>query len=345
MRESACLLHTRQADKPKADKLLLMFKRLKPESVIEASGRIAAHVKRTPLVRSDGLSRFVGGDVFLKLENEQITGSFKLRGAANALSTLSPEQRAQGVVASSAGNHGMGVAYAGKALGIRAKIYVPRNAPEVKKSGIKSLGAELDDSQPDYDAAMAAAKEFGRQTGREFINPCLGDELLAGQGTVALEVLEDLPILRSFVVSVGGGGLLGGCASLLRRQRPDVAIYGAQSVNTAAMSQSLKANRLVEIASVPTLADGLAGQIDEDAYDIGLHALDDIVTLTEEEIAQTIAWLAKHHDARVEGAGACGVGAILHGKLRPETPSVVVVSGGNIDRDRWERIVASTTMQ
>jgi threonine dehydratase len=318
-----------------------MFERLTAASVVEAALRIAPHINRTRLARSDGLSRIVGGDVFLKLENEQITGSFKLRGAANALATLATEQRARGVVASSAGNHGMGVAYAGKALGIRAKIYVPRDAPSVKKEGIKTLGAELDDSQPNYDAAMEAAKAFGKKTGREFINPCLGDELLAGQGTVALEVLEELPILRSFVVSVGGGGLLGGCASLLRQRRPDVAIYGAQSVNTAAMSKSLKANRVVEIESVPTLADGLAGQIDEDAYDIGMHALDDIVTLTEDEIAETIAWLAKNHDARVEGAGACGVGAILHTKLKPETPCVIVVSGGNIDPDRWSRIVES----
>src|SRR5437867_668100 len=140
-----------------------MFDRLKSESVSEAMRRIAPHIKRTRLVRSDGLSRIARGDVFLKLENEQITGSFKLRGAANALATLSAEQRARGVVASSAGNHGMGVAYAGRALGIHAKIYVPKDAPEVKKAGIKSLGAELDDSPPHYDAAMVAAKTFGKQ--------------------------------------------------------------------------------------------------------------------------------------------------------------------------------------
>lgn len=301
--------------------------------------RIAPHIQRTRLVRSEGLSRLAGGDVFLKLENEQITGSFKLRGALNSLSTLSDAQRARGVVASSAGNHGMGVASAGKTLGVKAKIYVPRTAPEVKKAGIRSLGGELDDSQPDYDAAMDAAKAFGKQTGREYINPCLGDELLAGQGTVALEILDELPRLRSLVVNVGGGGLLGGCASLLRPERPDVRIYGAQSVNTAAMSKSLAAKKIVEIPSVPTLADGLAGQIDDDAFDIGKHALDGIVTLTEDEIARAIAWLFSEHKAKVEGAGACAAGAILHKKLRPETPCAVVVSGGNIDEARWKSIV------
>jgi len=316
-----------------------MFERLKAASVVAAAKRIAPHIRRTPFVRNETLSRIAGGDVYLKLENEQITGSFKLRGALNSLSTLSQEKRARGVVASSAGNHGMGVAYAAKTLGMQAKIYVPRTAPEVKKEGIRALGAELDDSQPDYDAAMVAAKAFGKETGREYINPCLGDELLAGQGTVALEILEELPGLQSLVVNVGGGGLLGGCASLVRHEKPHVRIYGAQSVNTAAMSKSLQARRVVEIESVPTLADGLAGQIDEDAFDIGLHALDDIAVLSEEDIAQAIAWFAREFKAKVEGAGACGIAAILNKKLYPEAPCAVVVSGGNIDEARWNEIV------
>ncbi len=315
-----------------------MFERLKASSVHEAARRIAPFIRRTPLVRSDALSAIARGDVYLKLENEQITGSFKLRGALNALSCLTSAERGRGVVASSAGNHGMGVAYAAKTLGIEAKIYVPHAAPEVKKAGIRSLGAELDDAQPDYDAAMAVAKEFGRETGRRYINPCLGDELLAGQGTVASEVVEELPTLRSFVVNVGGAGLLGGCASLLRDEHPQVRIYGAQSVKTAAMTKSLQAGRIVSIESVPTLADGLAGQIDDDAFDIGVHGLDDIIALPEEDIAQGIAWFASERHGRVEGAGACGIAAILTGKLRPETPCAVVVSGGNIDESRWNEI-------
>lgn len=291
------------------------------------------------MVRSEGLSRILGGDVFLKLENEQITGSYKLRGALNTLSTLSAPQRERGVVASSAGNHGLGVAHAGKTLGIKAKVYVPRTAPDVKKSGIRSLGAELDDSQPDYDAAMDVAKDFAKATGREFINPCLGDSLLAGQGTVALEILEDQPALESFVVNVGGGGLLGGCASFLRHEAKHIRIYGAQSVHTGAMAKSLAARRIVEIPSVPTLADGLAGQIDDDAFDIGKHALDDIAMVTEEEIARAIAWLSREHQVRAEGAGACGVAMILAGTLRPRTPCTVVVSGGNIDESRWRQVL------
>lgn len=324
-------------------RLVSTFERLQATQVLAAAHRISPHIRRTPLVHSRQLSTLAGGDVFLKLENEQITGSFKLRGALNALASLSPEQRERGVVASSAGNHGLGVAYAAKTLGVHARIFVPRTAPGVKKSGIRALGAELDDTQPHYDAAHAAAVADARGTGRTFINPCLGDPLLAGQGTVALEILSDVPLLRALVVNVGGGGLLAGCASLVRKVAPEVRIYGAQSEHTDAMARSLAAKRIVEIEDRPTLADGLAGQIDADAYDIGVRALDRIVTITEDQIAHAIAWLAREHDARVEGAGACGVAAILSGRLTVETPCAVVVSGGNIDQARWEQIVANRT--
>jgi threonine dehydratase len=164
--------------------------------------------------------------------------------------------------------------------------------------------------------------------------------LLAGQGTVALEILSDLPDVRSVVVPVGGGGLLGGIASLVRRVAPDVRILGAQSVNTAAMSRSVAAGRVVEIPVAATLADGLAGQIDDEALDIGMNGLDEIVTLTEEEIGSTIAWLLRTHNVRAEGAGAVGVGAVLLGKVsKLTTPAAVVVSGGNIDEGRLAQVL------
>ncbi|MGE5099006.1 MAG: threonine ammonia-lyase [Deltaproteobacteria bacterium] len=316
-----------------------MFSDLRATDVLAAADRIRALIKRTPLVRSTALSEIAGGDVFLKLENEQTTGSFKLRGALNVLSTLSAEARTRGVVASSAGNHGLGVAYAAKHFGVQATIFVPSTAPKVKRDGIIALGATIDTSQPDYDAAMDAAKAFAAQRGATFINPCLGEMLLAGQGTVALEILGDIPDLATLVVNVGGGGLLGGCASLVRAAAPAVRIVGAQSENTAAMSRSLAAGRLVEIESVPTLADGLAGQIDDEAFDIGRRGLDDIVVLSEAEIGRAIAWLWTEEHQRVEGAGACGVGAVLLGRVRVATPAAIVVSGGNIDPAKLERIL------
>jgi threonine dehydratase len=317
-----------------------MFANLRPTDVLAAADRIRPLIKRTALLRSAPLSALAGGDVYLKLENTQTTGSFKLRGALNVLATLSDAQKQRGVVASSAGNHGLGVAYAAKHFGVPATIFVPTNAPQVKRDGIAALGATLDTTQPHYDAAMDAAKDFAKTHGATFINPCLGEMLLAGQGTVALEILGDLPDLATLVVNVGGGGLLGGCASLARAVAPAVRIVGAQSENTAAMSRSLTAGKIVEIDNLPTLADGLAGQIDDEAFDIGTHGLDQIAVVSEREIADAIAWLWENHQQRVEGAGACGVAAMLTGRVTVTTPVAVVVSGGNIDALKFEKIVS-----
>lgn len=316
-----------------------MFHDLHPTDVLAAADRIRPLINRTPLVRSESLSAIAGGDVFLKLENTQITGSFKLRGALNVLATLPPEKRANGVVASSAGNHGLGVAYAARHFGVPATIFVPTTAPQVKRDGITALGATIDISQPHYDAAMDAAKAFAAKTGATFINPCLGDMLLAGQGTVALEILGERPDLATLVVNVGGGGLLGGCGALVRAVAPSVRIVGAQSENTAAMSRSLAAGHLVEIENLPTLADGLAGQIDAEAFDIGENALDEIVTLSEEEIGRSIAWLWREHGQRVEGAGACAAGSVWLQRVIVTPPAAIVVSGGNIDDTRFDNIV------
>jgi threonine dehydratase len=320
-----------------------MFSSFRATDVLAAADRIRPFIKRTPLVRSDWLSGIAGGDVYLKLESEQTTGSFKLRGAFNVLATLAPEVRARGIVASSAGNHGLGVAYAAKHFGVPATIFVPCTVAQIKRDGIAAFGAEIDSTQPHYDAAMEAAMAFAAERGATFVNPCAGDMLIAGQGTVALEILEDLPDLATLIAGVGGGGLLGGCASLVRAVAPRVRIVGAQGENTAAMSLSLASGRVVEIDNLPTLAEGLAGQIDDYALDIGQHALDDIVTLSEADITRSIGWLWTEHRQRAEGAGACAVGAVALRKItRIATPAAVVVSGGNIDPAKFDGILAST---
>jgi threonine dehydratase len=316
------------------------FSDLRPTDVLAAGRRIAELVRRTPLVRSAPLSELAGGDVYLKLENEQITGSFKLRGAVNSIASLPADVRARGVVASSAGNHGLGIAFAARYFNTPATIFVPRTAAQVKRDGIAALGATLDSTQPHYDAAMAAALAFAEEHGATFINPCFGNALIAGQGTVALEILEEIPALAALVVNVGGGGLLAGCASLVRPLSPETKIFGAQSVKTAAMARSMSAGRVVEIDDDPTIAEGLAGQIDEAGLEIGLRSLDGIVTLSEESIAETIAWLWRNHGARAEGAGAVGTAAVLHRAIIPlPTPAAIIVSGGNIDATRFERLV------
>jgi threonine dehydratase len=308
------------------------------ESIESAAARIAPYVQRTRLIRSEELSRIAGVDVLLKLENEQLTGSFKLRGAVNVLASLSEKDRKAGVVASSAGNHGLGVAYAAKQFGVKATIFIPNNAPRVKRDGIRALGATVNDEQPNYDTAMVAAREFEKRTSTRFVHPCLGDDLLAGQGTVALEVVKEAPDVGTFVVSVGGAGLLGGCGGYLRSRAPNVRIVGAQSDKTAAMARSWKANKVVEIDDDPTLAEGLAGQIDDAALEIGRAALDDIVTVTEADLAHAMLWLLDNHQIKAEGSGAAGVAAILSRRLKPESKTAIVITGGNVDDDRLERL-------
>ena len=305
-----------------------------PSDVRAAAARLAGIASRTPLVRSAWLSSSTGGDVFLKLETDQVTGSFKIRGAFNAIASLPADVRARGVVASSAGNHGLGVAWAARHFGIPATIYVPRTAPRVKREGIERLGAAVDATSPDYDEAMLTAKRVAEERGLRYINPCLGDDVLAGQGTVALEILEQMPGVATVVVPVGGAGLLGGVASFLRAEAPAVRILGAQSERTNAVAASLDAGRVVPVTVMPTLADGLSGQIDDAALAIAHEGLDGLALVSEAEIAGAIRLLLEHENVRAEGAAATAVAALLAGRLDTTPPVVVVLSGRNIDDDR-----------
>ena len=250
--------------------------------------------------------------------------------------------RARGVVASSAGNHGLGVAYAAKQFGVagddlrsvdtRRRSSATASPRSARRSTRRSRTTTRRWTRP---------KRSPRERGATFINPCLGEMLLAGQGTVALEILGELPDLATLVVNVGGGGLLGGCASLVRAVAPRATIIGAQSENTAAMSRSLAAGRVVEIENVPTFADGLAGQIDDEAFDIGQHALDEIVDADAKRRSRERSRGSGASTAqRVEGAGACGVGAVLLGEgRRVATPAAIVVSGGNIDAAKFDAML------
>jgi threonine dehydratase len=314
-----------------------------PADIRAAAARIAPHVRRTPLRRSDGLSDFLGGDVWLKLECEQVTGSFKIRGATNVLASLDDAGRARGVVASSAGNHGLGIAAAAKALGVAATVFVPRTAPSVKRDRIAELGATVDASATNYDSAESLARAHAARSGATFVSPCCGRVLLAGQGTVALEVLDELPSLGTIVVAVGGGGLAGGIGGLLRAEAPHVRIAGAQSERTNAMSLALASGRPTAIPDLPTLADGLAGLVDAEMLEQGRAALDEIATASEEAIANAIAFLWVDEGVKAEGAGAVPVAAVLAGAIEPLAfPVVLVVSGGNIDEDTHQGILGAT---
>ena len=310
-----------------------------PADILAAAHRLRGVIARTPLLYSHALSEVAGAGCFLKCENLQHTGSFKLRGAYNVLATLPPECRARGIVASSAGNHGLGLAYSAQLLGIRARIFIPSSAPQIKRDGIIALGADVDTSQPHYDEAHRVAVEYGHAHEMMFVSPCAGEALLAGQGTVGLEILEERPDVRSIVVPVGGGGLLGGVATIARAISPKVRIVGAQGDRSNAMAESLKAGHRVDVPVLPTLADGLSGQVDESGVAIGQLLLDEIRVVTEEQIADAIAWLARVHKMKVEGSGAVGVAALLAGGFDAlEGPIAVIVSGGNIDDGTWSAL-------
>lgn len=300
-----------------------------------AAPRVRAVVPPSRLLRDASLSEQLGTDVYFKCELENPTGSFKVRGAYNVLAQMTPDQHKRGVVASSAGNHGLGVAYAAQAFGAPAMLFVPTNAPQVKKDGIRALGATVNDEAPDYDAAMDRARAHADAHDIPFINPCLGLGLLAGQGTVALELLEQLPAVHTVIICTGGGGLLGGMGAVIRTRAPHVRIVGAQSTETAAMTKSVLAGHVVPIPHTPTIADGLAGQIDDDALHIGQQCADELCVVTEDDIGDTIAWLHRTHNLVVEGAGAVAVAALRHNRIANIVgPVVAVVSGRNIDLTR-----------
>lgn len=310
-------------------------------AVRSAADRLRAFLPPSRVARHEALSEALGVEVWFKYELENPTGSFKVRGAYNVLAGLSASERAQGVVASSAGNHGLGVAYAAKAFDTPAMLYVPSTAPQVKKDGIRALGALVNDDAPDYDVAMVLAKQHAAREGLRFINPCLGLDLLAGQGTVALEVLEQVPDVRTVVICTGGGGLLGGMGAVLRPLAPQVRVVGVQSVETAAMTKSVQAGRVVDSPVTPTLADGLAGQIDEDALHIGQTCADELLLVSEDELGDTMAWLFRTTGMAVEGAGAVTVAALRHGLLpAPAGPLVALVSGRNVDPSRLESLLS-----
>ena len=310
-----------------------VFADVTADDVRRAAERLRGVIRQTELRRAPSLSARTHHDIWLKLENEQLTGSFKIRGAYNAVASLPAAQRSRGIVTASAGNHGRGVALAARTFGVPATIFVPRTAPRVKIDGMRECNASIDADSAHYDEAHARAIAFAEAHGLCYLDPCVGAPLVAGHGTVALEILEQLPEVGSVIVPVGGAGLLGGMGAFLREVKPSVRIIGAQSVNTSAMARSLEAGRVVDTAILPTLADGLAGAVDAHGLDVARHALDEMITVEESAIADAIALLARQEKVIAEGSGAVGVAALLTGSVRVVDPVVVVISGGNIDQD------------
>lgn len=287
---------------------------------------------RTPMEESRWLSQLTGGPVRLKCENLQRTGSFKARGAYVRMARLSQEERARGVVAASAGNHAQGVALAAQLLGIRARVYMPEGAPLPKESATRGYGAEVVFHGQVLEDALAAARAYAAETGAVLIHPFDHADVVAGQATCGLEILEQAPDVRTVLVPTGGGGLLAGVALAVKAVRPDVRVVGVQAEGAAAFPGSLVEGRPVGLGQMATMADGIAVGLPGDlTFAMVRDLVDDVWTVGEESLSRALLSLVERAKMVVEPAGAAAVAALLDDPRRCETPAVAVLSGGNID--------------
>ncbi|MFJ7237008.1 threonine ammonia-lyase [Streptomyces olivaceus] len=302
------------------------------DDVREAQKMLSGVARVTAMEGSRHLSRMVGSPVHLKCENLQRTGSFKLRGAYVRIAGLLPEQRAAGVVAASAGNHAQGVALASSLLGVRSTVFMPKGAPLPKVSATREYGAEVRLHGQVVDETLAAAQEYAERSGAVFIHPFDHPDVIAGQGTVGLEILEQCPEVRTVVVGIGGGGLVAGIAVAVKALRPDVRIVGVQAEGAAAYPPSLAAGRPVAVENPVTMADGIkVGRPGDVPFGIVGELVDEVRTVSEDELSTALLLCLERAKLVVEPAGASPVAALLSA---PETfagPVVAVLSGGNVD--------------
>lgn len=314
--------------------------------VREAAARITGHVNRTPLRLSPYLSEICGQTVRLKLETMQDTGAFKIRGATNALMKMSDADRARGVITMSSGNHGRGLAYASKRLGVPCSVYMSELVPSVKVDAIRSLGAEVVIAGPSQETAEAAVHERVVKDGLVYVHPFDAPDIVAGQGTIGLEILEDMPDVKTVLVPLSGGGLFAGVAMALKSLKPDVHMVGITMEKGPAMVDSLKAGKPVPVDEVETLADALGGTIGLDnklTFEMTRRTIDETILVSEEEIAEAMRTLFHKDHIVAEGGGAVGVSALISQKINlSDGPVAIVISGCNVDMAVYKQIISSS---
>ena len=314
-------------------------------AVQAAEDRIRPLVRVTPLEPSPALSDRVGGRVYLKLENLQHTGSFKVRGAVSRLTRLGPDERRAGVVTASTGNHGLAVAYALQHLGLTGTIFLPETASPQKVAALKRTGVDIAFHGTGCEATETHARRTAEANGRTYISPYNDPLVVAGQGTIAAELVRRLDPFDAVLASVGGGGLMAGIAGTLKHHRPDVEMVGCLPENSPVMSESVRRGRIVAMETAPTLSDGTAGGIEAGAvtFDWCRQWVDRWATVTEEDIASALRLVFFEHRLVIEGAAAVAVAALLKEPSRYAGKTVVVViCGGNIDPRRFLEVVGKT---
>jgi len=310
------------------------------EEIEAAQKKIRRVILRTPMICSDTFSKLTGKEVFLKLENLQKTGSFKIRGAYYKLSQLTPSMKKRGVVAASAGNHAQGVALASSILGIHSTIVMPEGVSLAKQMATQAYGGEIVLFGQNTDESLRYAKKLA-EGGQSFIHPFDDEQVIAGQGTIGLEILEEVPEVEAIIVPMGGGGLISGIAAIAKKRRSHVKIIGVQSAHAPSAYYSLKRKMIVEAKVKPTLADGIAIQrVGEITFPMIEKGVDEIVTVEEDEIASAILLLMERKRIVAEGAGAAPLAALLSKRLKTGLKKIVlVISGGNIDFHLLDRII------
>lgn len=309
------------------------------DNIYKANHRLKKIIRRTDLIQARSLSG--ENQVYLKPENLQVTGSFKIRGSFYKVSCLSDEEKSRGIIASSAGNHAQGVALAAARNGVKARIFVPSTAPLSKIEATKRYGAEVVLVDGVYDDAYSAAIQAVEETGAIFIHPFNDEDVIAGQGTIGLEILDQLHDVDAVIVPIGGGGLASGVAFTIKKLNPDVRVYGVQAQGASAMFDSIHQHALTRTDKVTTFADGIAvKRPGEMTYEICGQFLDDLVTVNDDEIAAAILKLMEDEKVIAEGAGAISVAALLFNKIPEKGKKIVpIVSGGNIDVTILSRVI------
>ena len=296
------------------------------------------NARKTPLVKSFYLTSKTDGEIYLKLENMQLTGSFKFRGAFNKISQLTNEEKERGVIACSAGNHAQGVALSSHLLGIKSKIVMPTSAPQAKVDATRGYGSEVILYGDTFDDAKAKCEEIIKETGETYLHPYDDVEVMAGQGTIGLDILDDMWDVDTVIVPIGGGGIISGIAVALKSFNPSINIIGVQAENVHGMKASYDAGEIVSHYKAPTIADGCAVKIPGNlTFDIVKNLVDEIVTVSEEELEVAMKDLMQRGKAVVEGAGALATAALLAGKVDKYVQGkkvVAVISGGNVDLKR-----------
>jgi len=314
------------------------------ENALQACQRISGHIVKTPVSLSGFLSEQMKAEIYLKNEHLQHTGSFKLRGATNKILSLSEEQRKAGVLAASTGNHGLAVAYASRRFGVRAKVIAPARASPRKLGAIRAMGVEVDTVSGDCLEAELAAKEMAGQQGRVFISPYNDPEVVAGQGTIGLELNEQIPGLDAVFAAVGGGGLISGIGAVMKRLNDKVRVVGCWPENSRVMYECLKAGKIIDVPESDTISDATTGGLEPGSitFELCARLIDDYVLVSEQEIREAMKVIGREEGWIIEGAAGVPVAAVIKQKEQLQGKKVaIILCGRNIDFEKYQNVICA----